>query len=1073
MEFLHLVGGLSVEEMQAVLDAAKSWARRYRGLERFEGAEADWALGEVGLESFREQKAAIRAEAEKKGTWMKAPNGKASNLSEEQWCAVRTKAFKEWFGDWETLARIRLIQSLQATTITPNESLDKAGMKSAFAALGEVTNTTNKRKVRFPSASAGKIHYHKGFDTSTIVGSFGRLFEEAMPAFDLPEIRMEGHKYHSNHERYENYVNKFRVNGETYYIRFTVPIVRNSKPPHNVHSTAISEIAVYKEGDSAMTPRNTAGSGNLPFVDTKLADFFASVKAEDVSKVVDENGEPLVVYHYTDEQFSAFNPAKARVNSDIQALFFMDNAMDWQDMGERKMECFLNIRKPVEKPMVDAKRNEAGRVKRDELIAQGYDGTFLTEDGATEWAAFYPEQIKSVDNRGTWDVGQDNINFSIRTKEPPKKTGIGYKVFYRGKDGKLYPPMVANPDGADTPVGVWLDADEGVRAADSKTGRAQVKAGGKGTQGGSGTLSFRPGWHLGEIPYAIQFNRVNPLTGKKELFPRDFVWAEVEYAADVDYQDEAMSYGYTDKGKFRHSYAGLPHLPKDGFYTYRTNPNPETEPWIITGAMKVNRVLSQSEVDEIVRNAGREPQRVEGVSFALSEVGRERAGELDELRLSYRPELSVNVREAQFNGKFEPGEGVLEEVRGEYGERAAERWDSETEDVRRRAIVYYYYNREVEGARARAEAEGYKEEYKTVYLVNGREVDEAAFNEARKKRNELIAEERLEGMAEEKWSKWNRWGAEKKKQLLGTLRNEVLRYEAPSVKKEKRLVKEIELPKRRVYGELSEAEVAEAWEAVKDDVAADIMEDYGNSREEYIGRSVEEDASEIYAEANQRSYEAWYEARGRWLDGVIDLVGEELSVHGFRVSSQDSSRVSDSKYFYVERVDDADGDDGVVKVRLSDHEDYHGSDVNVRFGETEGMVKGVLERVHDWFGVEDMHDVGGVDFSVAEAKEQGIMQDGKLDATNGTLYDMGGVSFSILARHASPHSGIRKFLMEFIGTGEGAQVYGHGMYFSTNEGVHRSYVRQFRNRYKELVRPADNLPSDVTKGKWLKRVEMG
>ena len=35
------------------------------------------------------------------GTFMKAPNGKKSNLSERQWLQVRTKAFKNWFGDWE------------------------------------------------------------------------------------------------------------------------------------------------------------------------------------------------------------------------------------------------------------------------------------------------------------------------------------------------------------------------------------------------------------------------------------------------------------------------------------------------------------------------------------------------------------------------------------------------------------------------------------------------------------------------------------------------------------------------------------------------------------------------------------------------------------------------------------------------------------------------------------------------------------------------------------------------------------------------------------------------------------
>jgi hypothetical protein len=32
---------------------------------------------------------------------MKAPNGKKTNLTEEQWLTVRTPQFKKWFGDWE------------------------------------------------------------------------------------------------------------------------------------------------------------------------------------------------------------------------------------------------------------------------------------------------------------------------------------------------------------------------------------------------------------------------------------------------------------------------------------------------------------------------------------------------------------------------------------------------------------------------------------------------------------------------------------------------------------------------------------------------------------------------------------------------------------------------------------------------------------------------------------------------------------------------------------------------------------------------------------------------------------
>jgi hypothetical protein len=68
-----------------------------------------------------------------------------------------------------------------------------------------------------------------------------------------------------------------------------------------------------------------------------------------------------------------------------------------------------------------------------------------------------------------------------------------------------------------------------------------------------------------------------------------------------------MSYGYTENGKFRHSYAGLPKIPKNGSYRYRTNPNPETVPWVIAGAMRIKRVLSFEEVDEILRSNGIEP----------------------------------------------------------------------------------------------------------------------------------------------------------------------------------------------------------------------------------------------------------------------------------------------------------------------------------------------------------------------------------------------------------------------------------------------------------------------------------
>src|SRR5271166_4217056 len=48
------------------------------------------------------------------------------------------------------------------------------------------------------------------------------------------------------------------------------------------------------------------------------------------------------------------------------------------------------------------------------------------------------------------------------------------------------------------------------------------------------------------------------------------------------------------------------------------------------------------------------------------------------------------------------------------------------------------------------------------------------------------------------------------------------------------------------------------------------------------------------------------------------------------------------------------------------------------------------------------------------------------------------VAPGIRAFHGSPHE-FEAFDLSKIGTGEGAQAYGHGLYFAGNEGVARSY----------------------------------
>jgi len=390
---------------------------------------------------------------------------------------------------------------------------------------------------------------------------------------------------------------------------------------------------------------------------------------ENASKVVDENGEPLVLYHGTNltkvnhsVPFWEFYPGshfgtQGQANSRLKVETWMPAlATSLRKSAQRRRivktyAVFLNIRKPDSTQDVPKSWEESHSEwwnKQIELAKKnGYDGlVYLNRwedrsNPADSWIAFEPNQIKSAtDNSGDFSTEDNDIRYSIRTKEPPKKTGKGYKVFVL-KDGQLYPPMVANPNGEGTPIGVWLDADAAPVAGTSKTGRPQVKAGGKGTQGGSGQLAYRPGWHLGTIPYALQFGRKDE-NGERTLFPNNFVWAEVEYADDVDYQDEAHDEGVNANGNYQHSLAGLKHVPTDGSYKYRTNPDPKTDEWIITGAMRVNKILTREEVDEIVKKAGREPQKIQDGDILTQDIVDELNAEIkatkeaDEMGLLYR-----------------------------------------------------------------------------------------------------------------------------------------------------------------------------------------------------------------------------------------------------------------------------------------------------------------------------------------------------------------------------------------------------------------------------------------------------
>lgn len=222
---------------------------------------------------------------------------------------------------------------------------------------------------------------------------------------------------------------------------------------------------------------------------------------------------------------------------------------------------------------------------------------------------------------------QGKVRYAKRTKPAPKKTVKAYKLFRVSKEqlGKIFPLFVK----ADTPVevGTWYDADD-VFSFVAENGRVYTPA----KTGGSHKIpndevkrellkrghiksmktnsikavAYRPGWHSGDLPMSKHLGSKSSAKAKApDTRSDDQVWAEVEMAADVDWQTEANK--RADRKKNGEIIARTAHItdqmPADGFYRYKTNPNMVGE-WLIGGAMKVVRILSDAEVATLNKEAG-------------------------------------------------------------------------------------------------------------------------------------------------------------------------------------------------------------------------------------------------------------------------------------------------------------------------------------------------------------------------------------------------------------------------------------------------------------------------------------
>ena len=80
-----------------------------------------------------EEEQGIVEEAKRDGSYMKAPNGAPTRLTEKQWAGVRTPAFKAWFGDWEKAARIEKLRQSKPLIVSGNDYQGKYELNSKSA----------------------------------------------------------------------------------------------------------------------------------------------------------------------------------------------------------------------------------------------------------------------------------------------------------------------------------------------------------------------------------------------------------------------------------------------------------------------------------------------------------------------------------------------------------------------------------------------------------------------------------------------------------------------------------------------------------------------------------------------------------------------------------------------------------------------------------------------------------------------------------------------------------------------------------------------------------------------------
>lgn len=130
------------------------------------------------------------------------------------------------------------------------------------------------------------------------------------------------------------------------------------------------------------------------------------------SKIVDENGNPLICYHGTNNKFNSFNKS---INGHFGAgIYFTPNYSVGKSYGSKLKSVYLKMENPLWFNRDMPEELEKAVYFRNKELLKDYDGIIVgfPENGmdfVSEIIVFEPNQIKSIDNNGDWNPNSNNI----------------------------------------------------------------------------------------------------------------------------------------------------------------------------------------------------------------------------------------------------------------------------------------------------------------------------------------------------------------------------------------------------------------------------------------------------------------------------------------------------------------------------------------------------------------------------------------------------------------------------------------------------------------------------------------